>query len=156
MGFLQQDVGYGSGDGESRLKKYGKAVTVISLAQAEAALSAAESMDVGVLLISAPDAAGNVGPGWFDALVVLASSSFPAARYEVLLDCGNAPGDAMAALRHGFKHIRYKGTKQAAISDIARKHGAHIVENRPDALDLQKVEVNCENVADACRSWLSD
>jgi len=156
MGLLEPDVGYRCGDGETRLKKNGKAVVVTSLAHAEAALAAAETMGAKVILLSAPDAAANVGPGWFDAVVTLAADRFPAANYVALLDCGDAPGDAMAALRHGFKQIRYAGPKQAAISDIARKLKAKVVVSRPDALDLQNNELEGGNLADACRSWLSD
>ena len=156
MGFLEPDVRYGRGDGESRLKKNGKAVIVTSLAEAEAALAAAESVGAKVVLLSAPDAAANVGPGWFDAVVTLAAGRFPAANYVALLDCGDAPGDAMAALRHGFKQIRYAGPRQAAISDIARELKAKVVVSRPDALDLQTIELDGNNLADACRFWLSD
>ena len=155
MGILKPDVGYSRSDGETRLKQYGKAVTVISLAQADAALSAAENLCAEITLISAPDAAASVGPGWFDAVVTLATSRFPAAKYIAILDCGNAPGDALAALRHGIKFIRYCGAKQAAITEIAKKYGANVVQTRPKSLDLSDAEGEKQDPITACCSWLS-
>ena len=154
MGFLQSNVGYRRCDGETRLKRYGKAVTFINLAQAEAALSVAEDLVVSLTLISVRGAAASAGPGWFDAVVAQAPSRFPAVRCEAILDCDDAPGDALAALRHGVKHIRYCGAKQDAIADIAEQYGARVSPARPESLDLANVEG--QDAIAACRSWLSD
>ena len=156
MGILEQDVGYRRGDGETQLKGDGKAVTVISLAQAEAALEAAAAADAPVVLMSAPDAAASVGAGWFDAVVTLSRESHPLAKSVAVLDCGGAPGDAMAALRHGVEAIRYEGASQTQIEDIARKCGANVIRRRPRSLDLNAVETAGGDLIAACRAWLED
>lgn len=156
MGLLQSDVGYGRGDGETRLKRYGKAVIFLSLADAEAALAAADALGVKVTLLSARDAAASVGPGWFDAVVTLAKNQYPQTHCDAILDCGDAPGDAMAALRHGVTHIRYNGTRQTAIADIARQYGAAVLPDRPPALDLAAARSEGTDAHAACLAWLSD
>lgn len=154
MGLLQSDVGYGRGDGETRLTRYGKAVTFLSLADAEAALAAADASGFRVTLLSAPDAAASVGPGWFDAVITMAENQYPQAVYDAILDCGDAPGDAMAALRHGVTHIRYEGARQAAIEDIARQLGAEVVRERPPSLDLAAAKSEGADARAACLAWL--
>ncbi len=154
MGFLEPHVGYRRGDGETRLKPVGKAITVISFAQAEAALAAAAALKLPVTLISAPDAAASVGPGWFDALVALARAEYPDVEVTAILDCGAAPGRALAALRHGLKAIRYDGPSVERIADIARRSGARLVGERPPSLDLEAAlggDIDTESV---CRAWL--
>tara|TARA_Y100000588_G_scaffold218359_1_gene232206 strand:+ start:62 stop:532 length:471 start_codon:yes stop_codon:yes gene_type:complete len=155
MGLLQSDVGYGRCDGETRLKRYRKAVTIISLAQAETALSVAEALDVGITLLSAPNATASAGPGWFEAVVRLATVNFPHVQCDAVLDCGDAPGNALAALRHGVKIIRYNGARQAAIVEIAESYGAQILQVRPESLNLADSDAKGCNLKDACRSWLS-
>jgi hypothetical protein len=156
MGFLQPHVGHGRGDGETRLKGAGKAVTVISLVQAEAALAAAAAENAPVTLLSAPDAAANVGPGWFDAVVTLARNAYPNAQATAVLDCGDAPGHALAALRHGFKIVRYAGRNQAEIEEIARRFGARVLAERPPALDLEAIATVGDDLETACRKWLGE
>ena len=155
MGFLQSNVGYRRCDGETRLKRYGKAVTVISLTQAETVLSVAAALDVKVTLLSVPFAAASVGPGWFEAIVRLAAGQFPSVCYEAVLDCGSAPGDALAALRHGVNNIRYAGVKQAAIAEIARQYGSCVIRMRPESLDIAEAQDEGQSLITACRSWLS-
>lgn len=154
MGLLQPYVGYSCGHGETRLTPVaGKAVTVISLKQAKAALAAAEALDVPVVLISAPGASAYVGAGWFDALVSIAKAAYPNADYTAVLDCGDAPGHALAALRHGFKAIRYDGASQRQIEDIATQSGATVLRERPDALELTEAD-DLAILEEVCCSWL--
>jgi len=54
-----------------------------------------------VLLLSAPGAALNVGPGWFKAVLDQAAAAHPGAPFTAALDCAGAPGAALAALRAG-------------------------------------------------------
>lgn len=155
MGLLEPYVGYRSCHGETRLNRFGKAVTFLNLDQAEAALQAAQSLDTRVTLLSAPDAAASVGPGWFDAVVALASQRVPEAEFDAVLDCGAAAGDALAALRHGVKVIRYSGANQVAISEIAEQQGAFVLQERPVSLDLSDAAQAGQDLATACREWLS-
>lgn len=105
-----------------------------------------------VVLISAPGASAYAGAGWFDALVALAGTAYPNAEFKAVLDCDDAPGHALAALRHGFKTIRYEGASQLQIEDIAALSGATVLRTRPDALEL--TEADDPTVLEAtCRSW---
>ncbi len=70
------------------------------------------------------------------------------------MDCGAAPGHAMAALRHGFKFIRYRGARQIAIEDIAAQTGATVLTDRPDALDLETGLTAHDTFETACLAWL--
>lgn len=155
MGLLQPYVGHGRGHGETHLTDFGKAVTVTSLLQAKAALAAAESLDVPVTLLSAPDAAASVGPGWFDALVAQARVAYPTVRMNAVLDCGDAPGYALSALRHGFKIVRYSGLKQNEIEEIAQGYDATVLQDRPDSLELKFDEDSGAIIEAMCKEWLT-
>lgn len=108
-----------------------------------------------VTLISAPGAASTVGAGWFDALVSTACATYPKAAVTAVLDCGDAPGRALSALRHGFKSITYYGARQNAISEIALAYGAVVLAERPAAIDLEPDMDDAASLEAACRKWLS-
>jgi alkanesulfonate monooxygenase SsuD/methylene tetrahydromethanopterin reductase-like flavin-dependent oxidoreductase (luciferase family) len=154
MGIFEPHVGYGSRNGETGLKQNPRAITVISLAQTEFALAAAAALGVCVTVISAPNAAQAVGPGWFDAVIAAAQARYPDVRVTAILDCGDAPGHALAALRHGVKAIRYNGPSAAQIDDIAAQSGAVLFRERPESLDLYDKEVAGLDLFVACRDWL--
>ncbi|HEX3415631.1 MAG TPA: hypothetical protein VHT21_04380 [Stellaceae bacterium] len=91
-----------------------------------------------VVLVSAPDAGGYVGPGWFKALAG-AREAVPDARCSSLLDCGENVGAALAAIRAEVEGVIFIGRPDAAhrLADIARQHGVRFETKRPaDALDL--------------------
>jgi hypothetical protein len=91
-----------------------------------------------VVLVSAPDAGGYVGPGWFKALAA-AREAVPDARCSSLLDCGENVGAALAAIRAEVEGVIFIGRPDAAhrLADIARQHGVRFETKRPaDALDL--------------------
>jgi hypothetical protein len=114
-------------------------IIVHTLAQAIAALSAATRTGRPVLLVSAPDAGGYVGPGWFQELVGAAREAVPDARCSSLLDCGDNLGAALAAIRAEVEGVIFTGRPDAArrLADIARQHGVRFETKRPaDALDL--------------------
>lgn len=129
-----------------------RAVIVHSLDDARAACHAARALGVPVALRSAPHAAGYAGPAWFRELVAAAAEEFPDVRIASSLDCGDAPGDALAALRAGLKTIRFRGPKRVRdkIVAIARACGARLDEDGGPALDLQ----GATDPLAACRSWL--
>lgn len=159
MGLLEPHVGHGGRDRQARLSLAAKAIAVHSLRQAKAAAAAAAETGHPVLLLSAPAAAGTVGPAWFEALVRMAASAFPGVTVEGALDCGDMPGHALAALRHGLKVIRYDGPAFDAVADIAGQCGATVLRIRPDALELSSLpdSGNADDAAalmEACRRWL--
>ena len=130
----------------------GRAIVVRSLAEAEAALAAATARQVPVTLLSAENAANTVGPLWFRALIAQARTAHPGAQVSVILDCGDRPGSAAAALRLGFTQIRFSGRGRAreAIAAIAAEAGAEVLSRRPEALDLAGLPDPCA----ACETWL--
>ncbi len=127
------------------------AIVIHSLADAEAALVAASALGVSVTLISAPGAAGYAGPAWFRAVVEKARGGHPDVAATAILDCGDMPGHALAALRAGVRIVRFAGPTADKIADIARQYGAAVFAERPEALDLDGVAG--DRVA-ACRKWL--
>lgn len=91
-----------------------------------------------VLLISAPGAALNAGPGWFKAVLDQAAAAHPGAPFLAALDCAAAPGAALAALRAGFKLVIFDLAHPSAASVLgaAAEAGAEVLGCRPAALDL--------------------
>ncbi len=156
MGLLEPDVRHGGGDGEPGLKLLRRrAVTVHSLSHVRAAVEAAAALGVPVTVLSAPAAAAAGGPGWFRAMVETACAETKAAMVTAVLDCGDLPGHALAALRHGITAIRYDGPAADRIADIAGQTGAVVLAERPPALDLREVEAAGRNLDAACRAWLA-
>jgi len=102
-------------------------------------LTAAARAGRSVVLASAPDAGGYVGPGWFGALVTAAREAVPEARLGALLDCGENVGAALAAIRAEVEGVIFTGRTDVArrLADIARQHGVRFETRRPEgALDL--------------------
>ncbi len=110
------------------------AVIVRGLADARAALSPGRE----VVLLSTPGAALHAGCGWWRALMELARAEFPETPAADILDCADAPGHAMAALRIGQKALVLSPACPAfaAVRGAAATLGAVVLESRPPALDL--------------------
>jgi hypothetical protein len=110
------------------------AIVVHGLAHARAALGPGFS----VVLLSAPAAAGYAGCLWWRELVAAARARHPATPALDVLDCGAAPGDAMAALRVGQRLLLLDPACPAfaRVADAAATLGAHVLAERPPALDL--------------------
>jgi hypothetical protein len=111
------------------------AVVVHGRAQAEWALRVAAGRPV--LLVSAPAAALNAGPGWFKAVLDQAAAEYPGAPFRAALDCAAAPGAALAALRAGFELVIFDlEHPSASVLGAAAEAGAEVLGSRPEALDL--------------------
>jgi hypothetical protein len=93
-----------------------------------------------VTLLSAPGAAGYAGCLWWRELVRAARAGFPDTPTDDILDCGDAPGAAMAALRIGLPALVLAPTcpAWAATAAIAAAQGAVLLAERPPALDLAR------------------
>ena len=130
-------------------------IVVRSLAEACTALDAAAACGCCVVLVSAPGVAGHVGAGWFIALVDAARRAVPGVCCAAIVDCANAAGHAMAALRTGAPAIAIADIGDAArarLDALARRHGARLAEiDHAGALDL----ASQANGAAACRAFLS-
>lgn len=129
------------------------AITVHSLDHARVALSVARELGVEVTLVSAPGAAAYVGAAVFREMIEAAAGSVPDARFTAVLDCGDDPGLALAALRAGLPAIRLDAGAdvRARVTDIAARTGAVLVDSDAAALDL----IDVADPARACREWLA-
>jgi delta 1-pyrroline-5-carboxylate dehydrogenase len=116
------------------------AVVVYTLAHAVGALRAAARAERRVILASAQDAGIYAGPGWFRALVEAAREAVPDVRCAAaLLDCGDRPGAALAAIRLPVEGVIFTGRADVArrLAQIAARHGVGFYTERPAAaLDL--------------------
>ncbi len=115
-----------------RPKSVAPRVAVVgSLVEARAALASAGG--VPVVLVSPPGAAHYLGVGFFRALVDAARAEFPGAVIDGVMDCGDAPGFALSALRLGFKTVVLRGEPRAhaRVAAIARSMGARILLRPP-------------------------
>jgi hypothetical protein len=123
-------------------------VVVHGLAEASAALRPGYP----VTLLSAPAAAGYAGCLWWRELVAAARARHPATPALDILDCGAAPGHAMAALRVGQRLLLLDPACPAfaAVADAAAGWGAHVLARRPPALDL-----GVRGAERRVRSWLA-
>ncbi len=110
-------------------------IVVHTLAHAIGALKAAARFDRCVTLVSAPDAGIYAGPGWFLALVAAAHEAVPDARFAALLDCGDQPAAALAAIRARVERAIFGGRADVArrLADIAKRSGVGFVTERPAA-----------------------
>jgi hypothetical protein len=129
-------------------------IVVHSLGDARAALEAATSLGVAVTLASAPGAGIYAGPGWFKAVIETARDEFPSTAFSSVLDCGDAPGMVLAALRQGLRRVRFTGpgATAARLADIAGQCDA-VIERGPlePALDL----LDRSDPGALCRAFLA-
>ena len=119
-------------------------IVIHALAHARAALAAAAARGIPVTLASAPGAALQTGPAWFKAVIDQAGEEHPAVAVTAILDCGDQPGAAMAALRLGLKDLRFHGA--AELRSKLEGMGAVLALPAGSVLDLRAVaepEVAC-------------
>jgi hypothetical protein len=111
-------------------------VVIYGLADARAAL--AEGLPV--TLLSAPAAALFAGSGFWHALVAQAKAEHPDVSAPDILDCGDAAGQALAALRLGQRILVLTESTpgRKAVAAIAAASGAVLLAERPPALDLAR------------------
>ncbi|MSO77685.1 MAG: hypothetical protein EXQ87_12390 [Alphaproteobacteria bacterium] len=130
----------------------GRPIIIHDLAQAATALAVAAELGVPVTLRSAPGAASYLGSPYFRALIEAAEAAVPGSQATWVLDCAEAPGYALGALRMGIRviRVRLRPNVRRKLADIARQHGARLDTDRRKALDL--LDVADADVA--CRAWL--
>jgi hypothetical protein len=110
------------------------AVIVHGLADARIALAPG----LPVTLLSAPGAAGFAGCLWWRGIVAAAKEANPQTASTDILDCADAAGVAMGALRSGV--CRLVLWRQApgwdAVAAIAKRDKGFVLAQAPPALDL--------------------
>ena len=132
---------------------FGPAVVVH--APAEAALALALAGPAGVVLLSAPGAAGSLGPAWFQAIVAAAAAASPGVAHLAVLDCADAPGQALAALRAGLRAVVLAPCPaSAAVAAAAAEVGAAVWAARPPALDLGRLALDRPGGRARLQAWL--
>lgn len=94
--------------------------------QTEAALLAARASGTAPILLTPEDAASFYGAGYLGALQERAREEFPDVAFTLIVDCGDAPGYALACLRAGVRTLSMR-TWNDKIADIARQMGAELV-----------------------------
>lgn len=92
----------------------------------EAALLDARTQGTAPTLVTPEDAAAFYGAGYLAALQERARREFPDVAFTLTVDCGDAPGWALACLRAGVKRISMEPMNDK-IADIARQMGAELV-----------------------------
>lgn len=104
-----------------------------------------------VLLLSAPGAAGFLGPGAWRALVQAAGDAPDA------LCCGDAAGDALAALRAGCRILvlDHRLPAFATMAAAAAEAGALLLPARPPALDLRELDLGRPGGRAKLADWLA-
>ena len=92
----------------------------------KAALQAARGDGSAPTLVTPKGAASFYGAGYLGALQERARREFPDVAFRLIVDCGDAPGHALACLRAGVKLIAME-PRNEKIADIARQMGAELV-----------------------------
>jgi hypothetical protein len=114
------------------------AVVVHSLVDARIALAPG----LPVTLLSGEGAALYAGCGWWQALTAAARGEFPQVPMDDFLDCADAPGQALAALRIGLRHLilAVDAPGRDRVAAIVAAQGGNdrgvLLAQRPPALDL--------------------
>jgi hypothetical protein len=123
------------------------AVVIHSLSDARAVLAIGRP----VTLLSAAGAAMYAGSGWWQALIERARAEHPDIPFHDILDCGDASGLALGALRIGQRCIRLDATApgHAAVVAIAASLGSEVLTHRPNAIDMSH-----RNAARWLTDWL--
>jgi hypothetical protein len=125
------------------------AVIVHGLADARAALASG----LPVTLLSAPGAALFAGCLWWREVVATARTDFPGTEVTDILDCADASGMAMGALRSGVCRLvvwpNAPGWDRLAV--IAHGQGGFIMTQAPAALNLGQ-----PNAIRRLHAWLRD
>jgi hypothetical protein len=84
--------------------------------------------DAPVRLISAPGVVRQMGPRAVVELIRAVRTERPAAAVDAVLDCGDAPGLALNALRHGAEAVRLDAPAPVLnkVRAIAAETGARV------------------------------
>ena len=106
------------------------AVLIRDWRQMAAVLTAARESGQAPTLVTPENAAAAYGAGYLAALQERARQEFPDVAFTLIVDCGDAPGYALACLRAGVKLISMNPPNEK-IADIARQMGAELVRRPP-------------------------
>ena len=114
-------------------------IVVHEFSHAVAALTAAQAHNRPITILSAMGAVRSAGAGWWRELVTQAGANVPDQATEWILDCGDEPGMALAALREGVQAIALDAGEPiwSRVAQIAVQCDASVLRiDRAGALDL--------------------
>ena len=114
-------------------------IVVHEFSHAVAALTAAQAHNRPITILSAMGAVRSAGAGWWRELVTQAGANVPDQAAEWILDCGDEPGMALAALREGVGTIALNASEPiwSRVAQIAVQCDASVLRiDRAGALDL--------------------
>jgi hypothetical protein len=116
------------------------AVIVHSLSDIEAVLAQGQP----VTLLSAPGAAIYAGCLWWRALILRARATYPDRTLHDLLDCADASGHALVALRAGLRGLvlAREAPGWDRVAAIAAANGAVLLPIAPEALDMADIRAS--------------
>jgi len=114
------------------------AVRAHGLDDAVAALRAAAAAGTPLVVLSAPGGGAALGPLAWTALAEAARQASPGAEAVFVLDCGDAEGHALRALRGGAEGVLFVGRADTGrrLAAIAAAMGRAFLAAAPAALDL--------------------
>ncbi len=123
------------------------AVVVHGLVHARSVLAIGRS----VTLLSAPGAALFAGCGWWRAVIERARGEYPGVPIDDILDCADARGLALGALRIGQRRLVLSPTSPGwqSVAAIAASLGGEVLTSRPPAFDMAE-----RNAARRLHEWL--
>ncbi len=131
-------------------------IIIHSLADANAAVAVAMDLGLAITLRSAAGAAAYLGAQVFRDMIAEATGPGCAIPVTAVFDCGDDPGLALGALRHGLKVIRINAPEETCvkIADIAAQTGARLerVNGETDAPVLDLAESG--DAEARVRAWL--
>ena len=104
--------------------------------------------------MSSGESTAYLGPLWFREVLRITALEYPGVAVDAVLDCGDSPGQTLAALRAGIAQVRFAGGRATAarLREIAEAQGARVLTGRIKALDL----LDHPSPERACRDWLAD
>jgi hypothetical protein len=125
------------------------AVIVHGVADATAALAPG----LPVTLLSAPGAAVFAGCLWWREIVAAARGAYPDTPATDILDCADASGMAMGALRSGVCRLVLwpDAPGWESVAAIAERQGGFVLRRAPAALDLAQ-----RNAVRRLHGWLRE
>lgn len=132
--------------------KSGRPVIVRGIDDARLVCRAAQAGNVPVALWSPPFGAAQMGPLWFQRIGVLIAEEFPELAVDMVLDCGDSPGHAMAALRQGIDAIALtaRPAVRRKIEALGKRVGTRLVRRPTRIFDPAAIG----NDPDSLHRWL--
>jgi len=99
-------------------------------------------------LWSDKNGAASLGPAWFKGIIDIVKKDFPELKIIGVLDCGEAAGHALAALRQGISciHTSTRPSVVIKIKMIADKVHAEVRTRRPRMLNLIEQRDPCTSL----------